>query len=133
MPAGAVMLSPRKQQTSGVRTSRVEERSLARVIRTVGLLQADETRIRHIHTKVSGWIEHLHVNFTGELVERGQPVVSIYSPELVSTQVEYLLALKGQGWLKDSPYPEAKSGADSLLKVTRQRLLFWEITTQQIR
>lgn len=133
IPAGAVQLSPRKQQTSGVRTSRVEERPLARTIRTVGLLQADETKIRHIHTKISGWIEHLHVNFTGELVERGQPLVSIYSPELVSTQVEYLLALKGQGWLKDSPYPEAKSGADSLLKVTRQRLLFWDITPQQIR
>jgi multidrug efflux pump subunit AcrA (membrane-fusion protein) len=133
MPAGAVMLSPRKQQTSGVRTSRVEERSLARVVRTVGLLQADETKIRHIHTKISGWIEQLYVSFTGQLVERGQPVVSIYSPELVSTQVEYLLALKGQGWLKDSPYPEARSGADSLLKVTRQRLLFWDITPQQIR
>jgi len=86
-----------------------------------------------MHTKISGWIERLYVNFTGQLVDRGQPVIALYSPELVSTQVEYLLALKGQSWLEDSPYPDAKTGADSLLTVTRQRLLFWDITPQQIR
>src|SRR5262249_42762363 len=78
MPAGSVQLSLRKQQTSGIRTGRVEERLLARTIRTVGLLQADETRIRHMHTKISGWIERLYVNFTGQLVDRGQPVIALY-------------------------------------------------------
>ena len=93
MPANAVMISPERQQLighpHGVASS---GRSLDRTIRTVGLVEYDERRVAHIHTKVTGWIESLQVDFTGELVEEGQELLEIYSPELLSTQEEYLLA-----------------------------------------
>jgi Cu(I)/Ag(I) efflux system membrane fusion protein len=133
MPQGAVRLTPRKQQVAGVRTALVERRRLVRVVRTVGRVEADETRVRHIHTKIAGWVEKAWVNFTGQLVEEGQPLVSIYSPELVSTQEEYLLALKGLRDLGESPVEEIASGARSLLESTRMRLRYWDVGPEQIR
>lgn len=133
MAEGTVRLSARKQQISGVRTDAVEKRRLQRVVRTVGRLEIDETQVRHIHTKIAGWVEKTSVNYTGQLVETGQPLVSIYSPELVSTQEEYLLALKGVKDLGESKVVEIASGARSLLASTRNRLLYWDITPEQIR
>jgi Cu(I)/Ag(I) efflux system membrane fusion protein/cobalt-zinc-cadmium efflux system membrane fusion protein len=133
MPLGTIQLSAEKQQISGVRTGLVERRPLAKVIRTVGLIEADETQIRHIHTKVSGWVEKTYANYTGQLVKEGKPLVAIYSPELVSTQQEYLLALKAKSYLEKSPFGEISSGAHSLLESTRTRLLYWDITPRQIK
>lgn len=110
-----------------------EVRPLIKVIRTVGLLEADETQVRHIHTKIAGWVEKAHINYTGQLVEKGKPLAAIYSPELVSTQQEYLLALKARSYLEKSPFGEISSGAHSLLESTRTRLLYWDITPQQIK
>lgn len=132
MPPGTIRLSPEKQQISGVRTGLVARRPLAKATRTVGLIEADETQIRHIHTKIAGWAEKIYVNYTGQLVEKGKPLVAIYSPELVSTQQEYLLALKARSYLEKSPFGEISSGAHSLLESTRTRLLYWDITPKQI-
>lgn len=132
MPEGAVMISPERQQLIGVRTAPVERQQVTREIRTVGRVDYDETRVAHIHTKVSGWIETLHVDFTGKLVEAGQPLLEIYSPELVATQEEYLLALRAQDSLGASPYEEVATTTRSLLAATRRRLLLWDVTQEQI-
>jgi len=132
MPANAVMISLEQQRLIGLRTARIERRSLDRTIRTVGLVEYDERRVAHIHTKFSGWIESLQVDFTGELVEEGQQLLEIYSPELLSTQEEYLLALRARGSLGNSTFKEVRESSESLLQATRRRLQLWDITEDQI-
>ena len=129
---GAVYISPARQQLIGVRTAAVESRTLDATIRTVGTLAYDETRVTEVHPKVSGWVERVFVDFVGKPVRRGQPLLTIYSPDLVATQNEYLLALKAQRQLGDSIFPETRSGAESLVSATRDRLRLWDITDAQI-
>ena len=88
-----VYVSPARQQLIGVRTATIERRRLDSSIRTVGSLAYDETRVTQIHTKIAGWVERVYVDFVGRLVRRDEPLLDLYSPELVSTQTEYLLAL----------------------------------------
>ena len=132
-PPGTVMLSAEKQQLIGVRTAEVRREPLVRTIRTVGSLEGDETKIARIHVKVEGWVEKVYVDFVGKLVKKGQPLFSLYSPELVSTQQEYLIARRGEKYLGDSPYREAAKGAESLLRAARARLALWDISEEQIK
>ena len=132
MAAEGVMVSPRKQQLIGVKTEKAQVRPLTHTIRTVGLVEVDETKLRHVHTKLEGWVQKLYVKFTGEEVRKGQKLFEIYSPELVSTQEEYLLALKAVRTLGDSEFPEVAENARSLLEVTRQRFALWDITPDHI-
>ena len=127
-----VYISAARQQLIGVRTAQVESRTLDTTIRTVGTLAYDETRVTEVHPKVSGWIERVFVDFVGKPVRRGEPLLTIYSPDLVATQNEYLLALKAQRQLADSAFPETRAGAASLLASTRERLRLWDITDAQI-
>jgi hypothetical protein len=92
--AGAVRISPNMIQRIGVRTGRVERRDLARRVRAVGRVDYDERLVDHVHTKIQGWVERLYVEYEGEMVKPGQPLLEIYSPELVSTQEELLLAAR---------------------------------------
>lgn len=135
-PAGAsakaVYVSPARQQLIGVRTAPVEHRALDTTIRTVGTIAYDETRVAEIHTKVNGWVERVFVDFVGKPVRRGQPLFSIYSPDLVATQNEYLLALKAQRQLGESAFPETRANAASLLTSARARLQLWDISEAQI-
>ncbi|MFI5396028.1 MAG: efflux RND transporter periplasmic adaptor subunit [Candidatus Binatia bacterium] len=130
---GAVRISPAKQQLIGVRTVIASRRTLTRNIQTVGIVQADETRVHKVHTKFPGWVDKLFVDFTGRDVKAGEPILSIYSPDLVSTQAEYLLARRGHEQLHQSPFPEAAESSKTLLDAARRRLLLWDITPQQIR
>lgn len=132
MAPGTVMLTPQKQQLIGVRTAPVARQTLRRTLRTVGRIEPDETRIAKVHTKFAGWAEKVFVDFTGKLVERGQPLFSIYSPELVSTQQEYLISLRGEKYLSESPYANAIEGAASLRSAARERLRLWDISEAQI-
>ncbi len=132
MAAEGVMVSPRKQQLIGVKTEKAQVRPLTHTIRTVGLVEVDETKLRHVHTKLEGWVQKLYVKFTGEEVRKDQKLFEIYSPELVSTQEEYLLALKAVRTLGDSEFPEVAENARSLLEVTRQRFALWDITPDHI-
>jgi Cu(I)/Ag(I) efflux system membrane fusion protein len=132
LPEGAFQISPAKQQLVGVQYGEVKLESLSRTIRAVGRLAYDETRIVRVHSKIEGWLERVHVDFTGKLVERNQPLVDIYSPELVATQEEYLLALKAREKLGDSQFKEVAAGAASLLGAARRRLELWDITDAQI-
>ena len=132
MPPGTVMLSPQKQQLIGVRTQQVQYERVSRTLRTVGHLAPDETRIAHVHTKFEGWIERVFVDYVGKRVRKGQPLFTIYSPNLVSTQEEYLLALKGKQVLGKSPFERAARGSESLLAAARRRLELWDISRKQI-
>ena len=128
----AVFISPARQQLIGVRTAAVAPRALEATIRTVGVLAYDETRVAEIHTKIAGWLESVSVDFVGKRVRRGQPLFTVYSPDLVATQKEYLLALKAQEQLGASRFAETREGAGSLLAATRERLRLWDITDAQI-
>ena len=133
MAPGTAMVSPEKQQLLGVRTTTVEARPLSKTVRTVGTITYDETRVTHVHSKIEGWVEKLYANYTGKFVQKGQPLFTLYSPDLLATQGEYLLALKSYERLAGSSIPEVRSGADSLVQASKQRLALWDISDQQIR
>jgi Cu(I)/Ag(I) efflux system membrane fusion protein len=132
IPSGAVYVSSERQQISGVRYGRAEWRTLERVIRTVGRLEYDEKKISTVNPKIGGYIDELYVDYTGKMVRKGQPLLSIYSPELVSAQEEVLLALKAKKILGASPVVEVAEGGDRLLQGARRRLLLWDITPKQL-
>jgi len=126
---GTVHISPERQQLIGVRFGTIEKRQMNKIIRTVGRIDYDEKRIG----TVGGWIEELHVDFTGQFVRKGDPLLSIYSPELLSTQEEYLLALSAkQDWSK-SPFPEVAASGNLLAESSRRRLKLWDISDEQIK
>jgi len=128
----AVHVSSDRQQQIGLRTSPVEKHPLARAIRTVARVAYAEPRLAWVNTKVMGWIEKLHVAATGQYVKKGQPLLELYSPELVSAQEEYLIALQARDKLKGSVSREAAEGGESLLAAARKRLQLWDITDEQI-
>ncbi len=130
--AGSVNVSPEKQQLVGIRTAVAELRPLVKKIRTVGIVTYDETKVAQVFSKVDGWVEKLFVNYTGKQVERGQPLFTFYSPELVATQEEYLLALRARETLGASSLKEISSGSVSLLESARRRLALWDISDAQI-
>ncbi|MBI4389197.1 MAG: efflux RND transporter periplasmic adaptor subunit, partial [Nitrospinae bacterium] len=127
-----IRINPAMTQNIGVKTAKVAERALSREIRTVGRLTYDERAVSLVHTKYEGWIEKLYVNFTGQEVKQGDILVDIYSPDLVSTQEEFLLALKYSQTLKDTNFPEIEKRADSLLDSTRRRLEWLDVPEHQI-
>lgn len=131
-PSDRVFISPARQQTIGVRTAIAGHRSLDTTIRTVGAMAYDETRITEVHPKIAGWVERTFVDFVGKPVKKGQPLLTIYSPELVSTQHEYLLALRARAQLGSSAFAETRNGAESLLAATRDRLSLWDVSDAQI-
>ena len=128
----AIQISPERQQLIGVRTAAVTHQALDTTVRTVGTLAYDETRVTQIHTKIAGWVEQLYVDYVGKLVQRGQPLFTVYSPDLVSTQKEYLLALRAQRQLGESQFEETRTGAASLVSAARDRLNLWDISEEQI-
>lgn len=127
-----VQLSERKRQLIGVRTGVVEKKPLVRTVRTVGLVTYDETHLHHVHTKISGWVEKLYANATGEFVKKGEPLLTIYSPELVASSQEYLLALHAKERLGASVVPSVQRSAERLVSSAHQRLLLFDLTPQQI-
>jgi membrane fusion protein, copper/silver efflux system len=133
MTPGMVMVSPEKQQLTGIRTAIVERKPLSRSVRTVGVITYDETKVTRVHSKIEGWIDKLYVDYTGKLVEKGQPLFTIYSPDLLATQQEYLLAIKARERLSTSSIPEVKSGAESLVEASKRRLALWDISEKQVR
>ena len=132
MTPGTVMLDAATQQKIGVTYTTVRRAHLDRTIRTVGLLQMDDEKIARVHVKVAGWIENVDLNYVGKLVKKGQPLFTLYSPDLVSTEQEYLIARKGQQYLTKTPYTDVSSEADSLLNATRDRLRLWDVSDAQI-
>jgi Cu(I)/Ag(I) efflux system membrane fusion protein len=128
----AVTLSPERTQLLGIKSEAIHHGALSRVLRTVGRIAVDERRLHHIHTKWDGYVEHLYVDFTGKFVERGDHLLSIYSPELVATQQEYLLAYEARKRMGASGIPSVAQGSLDLLEAARQRLLLWDVRDEDI-
>jgi len=126
-----VKIAPERLQMMGVTTEKARVMSLDQSIRAVGIVTADETRISHIHTKFEGYIEKIFVNYVGQQVSAGQPVFSMYSPDLVATQKEYILALQARDQMERSGTTARLPGID-LVEAARQRLSLWDITPDQI-
>ena len=129
---GAIAVEPNTLQSMGVRTGKAEVRALSRTIRANGVVNFDEHRLAVVTTKVTGWVDRLYVKVTGEPIRQGQPLISIYSPELVSSQQEYLMALKHLKTMAKGPYPELADSAKRLLEASRRRLEYWDIGEKQI-
>ncbi len=130
---GVVKIDPAIVQQIGVRTEPVRVGELRNVIRTVGILDYNERNISWVNTKFDGWIEKVYVNYIGQRVKKGQRLFEIYSPELVSTQQEYLTAMDYLERMKASASEEAVRQAKSLLEAARTRLVYWDVTEEQIK
>ncbi|MXY96846.1 MAG: efflux RND transporter periplasmic adaptor subunit, partial [Gemmatimonadetes bacterium] len=131
--AAAIVIDPVTIQNIGVQTATVQERPLTRSIRTVGHLDYNEEMFSRINVKYAGWIEKLYVNETGQQVAEGDPMLDIYSPELVAAQEEHLLAFQNVKNLENSTFENITRGASSLLDASKRRLLYWDVTAAQIR
>ena len=130
---GIVSISPARLQTIGVKYEPVARRPLEKIIRTVGRVAVDERKLAKVTIKFHGWIERLFVSATGDHVRKGQQLFTIYSPDLVATQEEYLLALHGQKQMGESEFPEVARGSKDLLEATKRRFQLWDITDDHIR
>ena len=131
-PPGTVLIDPVTVQSIGVRTASAERRTLTRTIHTLGRVEYDEQRITRLHPKVEGWIDELYVETTGEQIAEDHILLNIYSPQLVVTQQEYLLALSNRETLSDSPFPDIRRGAEELVESTLTRLRLLDVPEHQI-
>jgi RND family efflux transporter MFP subunit len=132
VPLGTVQIPADKQQLIGLKTAIAEVTTEGRTIRAAGRVMADETQVSHVHSRTEGWVDQVFVDFTGKFVSKGQPLLTIYSPELVASQQEYLLALRAKEQLRQSTVPEAAGQIDSLIEAARKRLELWNLTAGQI-
>ncbi|HYP09482.1 MAG TPA: efflux RND transporter periplasmic adaptor subunit [Bryobacteraceae bacterium] len=133
MPPGTIRIAPERQQLVGVKYGVVEQDSAGGSIRANGRVLADETRVARVQTKVEGWIEKVHVDFVGRLVQKGQPLLTLYSPEMLATQQEYLLALKSKGILSNSSIATLRQDSDGLVDAARRRLQLWDLSDAQVQ
>jgi multidrug efflux pump subunit AcrA (membrane-fusion protein)/nitrogen fixation protein FixH len=130
--ASAAQLTGQEQQQIGVQTVEIQRRSLRRTLSTVAQVEQPETGLTSVSARVSGRIDKLFVDFTGQPVRRGQEIALIYSPDIVNTAEEYRLALENRKRLGTAAETQAISGAEDLVTATRRRLELWGLTPQQI-
>jgi len=128
----AIQLDARQRQTIGLTYGVVERRAIDKTVRTVGRFDYDERKLAAVSLKVSGYVDKLFVDYTGKAVRKGDPLFTIYSPELMSAEQEYLLALRNEKELAKSSIPSAAAAATSLAHASRQRLLLWDLGEHQI-
>ncbi|MDX1631035.1 MAG: efflux RND transporter periplasmic adaptor subunit [Thermoanaerobaculia bacterium] len=126
-----VRIDPSVVQNMNVQTEVVDRRDLAHPIRTVGYLEYDQERMVSVTTKYAGWVEKAYANYVGEPVRRGEPLLEVYSPELVQTQQELLSALDFARRMQDAP-GESRRRAEGLVDAARTRLGYWDISDRQI-
>jgi len=131
--ANLMTIAPERLQTIGVKFQEATRRPLDKIIRTVGRVEIDERLVGRVNIKFEGWIEKLRVSAIGDHVKKGQILFTIYSPDLVATQEEYLLALQSYRELGQSEFPEVARGAKELLDATRRRLQLWDIRKNHIQ
>jgi len=126
-----IKIDPVTVQNIGVKIETVKKQKLNNVIRTTGKVDYDETKVTTITTKIMGWVEKLFVDYTGKYISKGQPLFEIYSPELVSTQEEYLQAIRYLKKVSNSS-DEIKNGAQELVNSAKRRLQYWDISEKDI-
>jgi RND family efflux transporter MFP subunit len=132
MPRGTVEIPPEKQQLLNIRFASAEYTAESKSIRVAGRVAMDETRVARVHTKFEGWIDKVYADFTGKFVSRGDPLLTIYSPEMLATQEEYLLALKGREELRSSTLRGFQDHMARLIEASRRRLQLWDLSEAQM-
>ena len=128
-----ISIDARRQQLIGVRTARAERRRASVDVRATGAVAFDETKETDISSKVDGWVRDLKANSTGMLVRRGDPLFTLYSPELLATENELIVALRSQQQAQQSTVPETRDHAERLLQAVRERLMYWDVSVAEIR
>ncbi|KTD21228.1 Chemiosmotic efflux system B protein B [Legionella londiniensis] len=128
-----IVINPVRLQAIGITSAPVKSQVIEKTIRTVGYVTADERLVAHIHVRFDGWIEKLFVNFTGEKVKKGQALFTVYSPDLVSTQQEYLLAMHAKKILDKNKSTSISLGSQTSFEAAKQRLLLWGISEEAIK
>ncbi|HVS64643.1 MAG TPA: efflux RND transporter periplasmic adaptor subunit [Thermoanaerobaculia bacterium] len=129
LETGVIRVDAQRRQEIGVRTAPVEARPVETTIRAVGTVTYDETKLSAVSLKYEGWIERLYVAETGQPVSRGQPLLALYSPALLSAQEELLIALASQSAARETELPQR---ADYLVAAARRRLSLWDLSARQI-
>jgi Cu(I)/Ag(I) efflux system membrane fusion protein len=124
-----VTIDPQRQQLIGLRTTEAKRGAVGGSWRTVGRVAVDETRVHHVNIKVAGFAENVFVDYTGKQVRRGEPLFTIYSPDLLTAQQEYLLAVRMQKTLGDA----TPGVGGELVRAARERLRLWDIPASEIR
>ena len=132
LAAGAVQVTPEKQQLIGVELGSPEYTTTSDSIRAVAKVALDETRVAKVQTKIDGWVDEVFVDFTGKEVKKGQPLLTIYSPEALATQSELLLAARAHTQARDNPVHEMMASTTNLLEAARKRLSLWDISDEQV-
>src|SRR5205085_7291266 len=127
-----VQLRYQEMQSIGVKLGRVEMKKIGDEVRVTGNVGVDEQRLATVQLRFPGWIHKLFVNATYDYVRKGQPLFTIYSPDLVTTEQEYLLARKNQQQLGQSSVQGVADGANTLVSAAKQRLQQWEIPNSEI-
>jgi RND family efflux transporter MFP subunit len=133
MPPGALRVPIERQQLVGVKFATADWTDSTRTLRTVGTVAYDETRVAKVHPRIEGWVERVFVNFTGDFVKAGQPLLTIHSPELIASQQELLLARRARDLMARNTMSSAAEGGSSLFDAARQRLEHWDLSEDQIR
>ncbi|MBI5592106.1 MAG: efflux RND transporter periplasmic adaptor subunit [Deltaproteobacteria bacterium] len=128
---GSVTMTDQGIKLSGVQVAAVEKKNIQRDLRTVGLVVPDETRVHRVQTKVGGWVETLMINYMGQLVKKGGPILSIYSPELLSSQEEYIKTR--QSALRSAADPGDRTSAQSLRQSAQRRLELFDVPPDFIK
>ena len=129
---GTVTIDPVVKNNIGLRTAVVESKTMSRAIRTLGRVDYDEENLVRLHPKVEGWIRDIRIDKTGQPVANDDILLEIYSPKLVSTQQEYLLALNNLAALENSPFDDIREGARALAESSRERLVLLDVPQHQI-
>jgi len=132
MPAGTIRVGIEKQQLIGVKFATVEPAAASETMRAAGRVAQDETKITRVHPKIEGWIYQTHVDFTGQLVKTGDPLLTIYSPEMLASEQEFVVALRARETMKNSPSHEAYENSVILVEASRRRLELWDLGAKQI-
>ncbi|HXM63615.1 MAG TPA: efflux RND transporter periplasmic adaptor subunit [Terriglobales bacterium] len=131
-PLAPFQLAPQRMQSIGVVLGKVESKPVNTELRFYGNVQVDERRQAYVQTRFAGWIRNVYADATGNFIGKGQPLFTIYSPDLVSTEHEYLLAKKNSESLQQSKVSGVASGAASLFGAAKERLLQWEVSPAEI-
>jgi len=130
--AGAVEVSPEKQQLIGVEYGTAGYETASGTVRAAARVTLDETKIVKVQTRVEGWIDRVFADFTGKYVRKGDALATVYSPDALATQQEYLLALRAERAVHDRAMPEMAAGNDRLAAAARKRLELWDVSSRQI-
>jgi RND family efflux transporter MFP subunit len=131
-PLARIQLTPQRMQSIGIVLGKVESKSVNSELRFYGNVQVDERRQAYVQTRFAGWIRKVYADATGNFIGKDQPLFTIYSPDLVATEQEYLLAKKNSESLRQSTVNGVASGASSLFNAAKERLLQWEVSPSEI-